>query len=313
MVERTSYRGWNNAYRICNQTVELIVLADVGPRIIRFGFPKGDNVLHEVAADAGLSGGDEFRLYGGHRLWVSPEVERTYFPDNRTVAVYQHGNIVHFTAPIEDTPPGTNLQKELKVQLDETGARVTLMHRITNRDSQPTELSAWAPTMMRAGGQAILPLSPRAPMDKDHYRAVGSLAIWSFTDLADQRWRFGTEYIQLMQRTDVSSNFEEQMIGISNPAGWGAYFCDGFLFVKRAPVIAGASYEDFGCNFELFTNRNFLELETLGPKVLLHPGEQTTHAETWELFKDVPAGDDENWIHSIVLPLATRSSATENG
>src|SRR2546430_2124605 len=80
MVEKISYRGWKNAYRISNATVELIVLADVGPRIIWYGFVGGDNILHEVAADAGLSGGSEFHLYGGHRLWVSPEVERTYFP-----------------------------------------------------------------------------------------------------------------------------------------------------------------------------------------------------------------------------------------
>ena len=26
---------------------------------------------------AGLTGGDDFRLYGGHRLWAWPEVART--------------------------------------------------------------------------------------------------------------------------------------------------------------------------------------------------------------------------------------------
>jgi hypothetical protein len=31
MLERTSYRGWENAYRISNDTIELVVLADVGP------------------------------------------------------------------------------------------------------------------------------------------------------------------------------------------------------------------------------------------------------------------------------------------
>ena len=279
------------------------MLADVGPRIIRFGFPEAENILHEVAADAGFSGGNEFRLYGGHRLWASPEVERTYFPDNRTVSVCQSGNRIRFTAPVEDTSPGTNLQKELEIELDETASRVRLLHRIMNRDSQPTELSPWTPTMMRAGGRAILPLPARASMDKDHYLPVGLLALWSFTDLADPRWRFGTEYIQLMQRAERSCHFAEQMAGISNPAGWGAYYSKGTLFLKRAPLIAGAVYPDFGCNFEIFTNLDFLEVETLGPRVLLQPGEHTTHTETWQLFGNVPAGDDENWIRSVVLPL----------
>ena len=80
MLQRIRYRGWNHAYQLSNGTVELIVLADVGPRIIFYGFCNGENELHEVDRDSGLSGGCDFRLYGGHRLWVSPEVERTYFP-----------------------------------------------------------------------------------------------------------------------------------------------------------------------------------------------------------------------------------------
>ena len=89
--------------------------------------------------------------------------------------------------------------------------------------------------------------------------------MWSYTDLADSRWVFGTEYIQLNQLSEPTGRFKEQMCGIYNPAGWGAYYRDGHLFVKRAPVIAGARYPDFGCNFEVFTNPDFLELETLGP------------------------------------------------
>ncbi len=91
MLEPISYRGWNNAYRLSNGVVELVVTADVGPRILFYGFLNGKNLLHEVEEDAGKTGGSEFRLYGGHRLWVSPEVERTYYPDNTPVAVSRTG------------------------------------------------------------------------------------------------------------------------------------------------------------------------------------------------------------------------------
>ncbi|HVO61554.1 MAG TPA: hypothetical protein VMT53_11500 [Terriglobales bacterium] len=308
MIEKISWRGWNDVYRIWNDTVQVLVLADVGPRIIWYGFEKGDNVLHEVAADIGLSGGDEFRLYGGHRLWVSPEVKRTYFPDNRAVHVEQHGDRALFTAPVEDTPPGTNLQKQLEVQMDENGSGVQLKHCVINLDRDATELAPWTPTMMRAGGRAILPLPPRAAMDTEHYLSVGPLTLWSFTDLADRRWRFGTEFIQLAQSTAPAARFEEQMTGIFNPSGWGAYFTNATLFVKRAPVVAGATYPDFGCNFEVFSNREFLELETLGPEVLLNPGEQVAHEERWQLFENVAAGEDEDWIRSVVLPLVRQES-----
>jgi len=97
MVQKISYRGWNNAWQLSNGAVELVVLADVGPRIVRYGFCGGENILCELSQEAGLTGGNDFHLYGGHRLWAWPEVARTYFPDNRPVSVSQAGEAVRFT------------------------------------------------------------------------------------------------------------------------------------------------------------------------------------------------------------------------
>ncbi|PYV48608.1 MAG: hypothetical protein DMG92_13165 [Acidobacteria bacterium] len=307
IVERFSYRGWQNAYKLSNGAVELIVTADIGPRILFYGFCGGENLLHEVEDEAGKIGGSEFRLYGGHRLWVSPEVERTYYPDNARVSVSEHINAVRFTAPREDMPPGTKLQKELEMELGEVGSEVRITHRIRNQDAQSTRLAAWSPTMMRAGGRAILPLSPRTAMDKDHYLSIGVLGIWSYTDFADPRWRLGTSYIQLQQFANPAGRFKEQMAGIYNSSGWGAYFTRGYLFIKRAAVITGAQYPDFGCNFELFTNPEFLELETLGPMVELRPGEVVEHVERWWLFDDLPSGENDVWIDTQVLPLVKQT------
>jgi hypothetical protein len=303
MLEQISYRGWNNAYKLSNGTIELIVLADVGPRIIWYGFSGAENQLYEVEADAGQIGGHDFRLYGGHRLWVSPEVERTYFPDNQPVKVLGQENKIRLTASVESAPPGTGLQKELELEMASSGSQVTIAHRVTNHSHSPTLLAPWAPTMLRRSGTAIFPLPRKAPMDKDHYRSVGILAMWSFTDMADPRWNFGTEYIQLKQLTEPNGRFKEQMGGIYNQAGWGAYYRDSNVFVKRAPVIAGAQYPDFGCNFEVFTNPDFLELETLGPLQELQPLETATHSEQWWLHANVPGGLDDEWIRSSIVPL----------
>jgi hypothetical protein len=310
MVERFSYRGWNNAYKLSNGAVDLIVTGDVGPRILFYGFHNGENQLYEVDADAGKTGGPEFRLYGGHRLWVSPEVERTYYPDNTPVSVSTLASATRFAAPVEETSPGTNLQKEVEIEVATTSSQVRITHRITNHDTHSTMLAPWSPTMMRPGGRAILPLAPRIAMDKDHYLPVGAFGIWSFTDFADTRWVLGTNYIQLRQLAHPSGRFKEQMGGIYNSAGWGAYFSRGDLFVKRSAVIRGARYPDFGCNFEVFTNPDFLELETLGPLVELQPGEVVEHVEHWWLYADVPSGENDEWIDAAVLPLAMQSAAS---
>ena len=146
-------------------------------------------------------------------------------------------------------------------------------------------------------------------MDTNHYLPVGVLSIWSYTDFADPRWTLGTSYIQLQQSRSPSGRFKDQMAGIYNSSGWGACFCDGSLFIKRADVISAPEYPDFGSNFEVFTNPDFLELETLGPMIDLRPGEVAEHVERWWLFANVQSGEDDAWIDSQVLPFVKQTSA----
>jgi hypothetical protein len=312
-IEKREYHGWANCYFLGNGSVELLVLADVGPRIIRYALTGGENQFHEFPDQAGLCGGGEFRLYGGHRLWVWPEDERTYFPDNRRVEVETIRTRATFTAPIEAQPPGTGLQKSLAVQLSEEGSHVRVIHSIANHSFQPTRLAPWTPTVMRPGGRGILPLPERAAMDKDHFQSVSPLALWSFTDFTDNRWRLGSNFLQLVQQEKPAGRFTEQMSGLFNAAAWGAYVRSGSLFLKRTRIEPQGQYPDFGCNFEMFTNSEFLELETLGPVVTLQPGQSVEHTEDWWLFEGLSAIESEASIRSEVAPLVEETSRECHG
>jgi len=302
-VEKRAYRGWSNAYFLSNDAVELVVLADVGPRIVSYLLRDGENQFHEFTDQAGHYGGNEFRLYGGHRLWVWPEVERTYFPDNHPVEVSASRTGATFTAPVEAASPGTFLQKKISVSLSEYGTHVQLVHSVRNLAATPTVLAAWTPTVMRPGGRAILPFPPRAAMDKDHFQSVSPLSLWSYTDFTDSRWVLGQDFLQLLQQEKPSGRFPEQMTGLFNPAGWGVYVRAGSAFLKYVTNVPKAQYPDFGCNFELFTNSEFLELESLGPVVTLAPGEVVHHTEHWYLFEGLPPITTDDSIQSTVLPL----------
>src|SRR3954454_14995768 len=72
-IEPTQYRGWPNCWRVANGEVELIVTADVGPRVIRYGFPGGQNLLKNYDAQMGGTGEPEWMIRGGSRLWIAPE------------------------------------------------------------------------------------------------------------------------------------------------------------------------------------------------------------------------------------------------
>ncbi len=300
-VEKVSYGGWNNCYRMSNGEVELIATSDVGPRIIRFGFVGGENEFFENKSQLGKVGGTDWRIYGGHRLWVAPEASpRSYFPDNQPVEVKIEGATLKLTAPPELDPSfkvNVSVQKEIRVTMHPDG-HVTLLHGITNVGLWPVELAPWSLSVMPPKGRAIVP----TPDPRPHPQAllpVRPMAVWSYTNLADPRWIWGKKYIVLKQDPERR---EPQKLGVGNEKGWAGYARAGHLFLKLFNYVEGATYPDFGSNTETWTNSEILELETLGPMTTLKPGESVQHLENWFLFKDVAVTEDESSLDANVLP-----------
>ncbi len=294
-VERIAYGGWPNCLRLSNGVVELVATLDVGPRIIHFGFAGGENEFKEYRETLGATGGAEWRIYGGHRLWYAPEDPvRTYYPDNGPVAVEERGGFVRLVQTPETT---TGVQKEIGLRLADGEAGVEVVHRLWNTGGSPVELAPWALSVMAPGGTAIVPLPPRGSHE-GNLLPVGGVVLWAYTDMADPRWTWGSRYVMLRQPADAAG---PQKAGFSATDGWAAYARDGRLFVKRFLYKEGAAYPDLGSAVELFANAEMLELETLGPLVRLAPCEAVEHAERWSLFRDVPAIRSEADVDAHVL------------
>ena len=301
LLDRESYRGWRNCYRMSNGVVDLLVTTDVGPRILRFGFVGDDNELKEYEEMMGRTGGDEWRIYGGHRLWHAPESRpRTYYPDNSPVELEQHAGFVRLIQPTETT---TGIQKEMDLRLSPGEARVDVTHRLRNTNAWAVELAPWALSVMAPGGKAVVPLPPRAAHEES-LLPTGVIAIWAYTDMADRRWTWGKRYVILAQD---ESAVGPQKAGFMCPDGWAAYARNGHLFVKRFEHVEGGRYPDFGCSVELFTDAEMLELETLAPLTLLPPGSAVEHAEHWSLYRGVPEPRDDADVDREVMPRVTEA------
>lgn len=295
-METITYRGWPNSVRLANDSIELIITADVGPRIIHFGFIGGANEFATVPEQMGQTGGNEWRIYGGHRLWHAPEAQpRTYYPDNAPVAVEAHEGFVRFTQAPEAT---AGLQKEMDIALVETGAQATVIHRIRNQALWPVELAPWALSVMAPGGTAVLPLPPRGSHAENLLPNM-QLILWAYTNMADPRWTWGEKYVLLRQEP---GNAVAQKVGAFVTDGWVGYARDGRFFLKTFAVQPDASYPDIHSNVELFACDFMLEVETLGPLVKLQPGTAVTHTETWHLFDGVPTPTNDADVVTAVLP-----------
>lgn len=296
-VERVTCLGQPNCYRLSNGTVEVIVTTDIGPRIVRYGFVGGDNMLAELPEMKVETTLGTWHAWGGHRLWTAPEaMPRSYAPDNAPVQFTIDGGTIRLVQPVEEA---TGIQKEMTVSLADEGTGVTVGHRLTNRGFWAIDVAPWALTIMNGGGTVLIPQEPYRSHD-DYLLPVRAVALWAYTDLGDPRWRFGPKFIRLS--TDASRE-APQKIGVANTRGWAGYLREGTLFVKRFPWNPTATYPDYGVNTETYTSGTFIELETLGPLVRLEPGESTAHEERWALFRDVQALDADDELDAALRPL----------
>lgn len=281
MISTVRFENLPNCLEISNGCVNVIISTDVGPRILFYGFDGGENILgwHPGAEVNTVLG--KWKPYGGHRLWRAPEnMPLSYAPDNDSVKFEKIGDLsVRLISPIE---PGSKTQKEMVVTLAGSGTDVTIDHKITSHGNAEFEISAWALTIMRPGGEAIIPNEPFKPYGPAALLPVRSMALWPYTDFTDSRWKFENESIRLSIDENAHS---AQKIGVLNRQGWAAYQWENLRFVKRFEYLPDAAYPDMNSNVEVYTDGGFVEVETLSPLQKLRAGESVIHQEQWGLLK----------------------------
>jgi hypothetical protein len=296
-MEKISYGGWPNCYRLANELVEVIVTGDVGPRIIHFGFIDGKNVFKTYPDQLGETNSKAWLIFGGHRLWHAPEAQpRTYYPDSEPVHVGEIDGGIRITQKPE---PTTGIQKQIEIRLIDNKPEVHLNHKLINHNLWPIETAVWALSVMDAGGIAILPLPLRGSHPK-YMLPTSVLSIWPYTNLSDPRWKIGERFILLQQNQEIT---KPQKLGIFAPDGWAAYANDGVLFIKQVPIQYEGIYPDLGANFEVFTNEEMSELESLGSIESIPPKGQINHQEHWTLIKNIPLPQSEADVKEFILPL----------
>lgn len=281
MITKTEYQGFPSCIELSNGAARLIVSTDFGPRILLYALDGSENILGwhpEAAVNTALG---TWKPYGGHRLWRAPEnMPLSYAPDNESVKYETDGELSILLTP---QPDAAEMQKVMRITLSEKESGVTIDHRITNFGDAPVDISAWALTIMRPGGEAIIPNEPFKPYGPDNLLPVRSMTVWSYTDFTDPRWSFEKEFIRLRVDENVPS---QQKLGVLNRRGWAAYKWQDLIFVKRFDVAENMQYPDMNSNNEVYTDGGFVELETISPLKKLATGEAVEYQERWELKAD---------------------------
>lgn len=298
-TEIKDYLNYGRVLSITNGIIEAFITIDVGPRIIRFGYVGGQNIMcdnRDVMAPKDdkefhdfFGQGKKWEILGGHRIWTSPEsYPHSYYPDLDPVKyeITSDGAIFTPNAEIEN---GLQKQLEVKMNPDDTNMCVTM--RVTNIAENPQEFSIWGLTVSALHGTLIVPMNT----NDTGLLANRNISVWPYTNLADSRVHFGKKYVTLRQDINIEQSFK---LGFDlNDAK--VYYCLGEdIFEKSFVTHHGCEkYPDNNCSFETYTNAGFIEVESLSPLKSVNPNETVSLTECWSMHKkpcDVDFANDNS-------------------
>ena len=271
-IEKITFCGWKNCIEITNGKFRLVATTEVGPRIIGAFYGDSENLFFVDPATAGKKGGTEWNGFGGHRLWHSPEaMPRTYTIDNSEVKYEITRNSVVF---YQDADDRSGMEKSIEI-ISCKNEMFRIVHKLTNRNAGQVECSAWALTMMAAGGTGIFPI-PQG--DKKALLPNVFFSFWPYNNMTDGRCTIGSKYTILRNDPNAKGPIK---IGYNCEDGWVAYQNFGITFIKKFQHMVDGEYPDNGCSVESYSNHLMQEMETLSPLHELEPGESITFTEEW--------------------------------
>ena len=274
-IQEITTEKWGKVLWVATDYAEVGIALDFGIRVVHLSCPGMENLFYEQPAD--LSDGNAtpqgWKLYGGHRMWLAPEGDQSYYPDNEPVSYVVDGDSVLVE---QKTDPWTGMKKLLKLNFREHS--ISLENIFINDTDAVVEGGSWGVNSMAGGGVAKIDFVGTDPGDYTPRRVV---SLWANTNIHDPRLQFTKNSLTATQ-LPMEDYFK---MGLYCDPGKAVYENKGQRFTLTFGAFGIENHPDNGCNFELYLAKEFMELETLGVKRTLQPGEAASHTETWTLEK----------------------------
>lgn len=267
---------WGRVLWLSSDHAEVGVALDFGIRVVHLSCPGCENLYYVQPEDLsdGFITDSGWKLHGGHRIWMAPESDDSYAPDNAPVAyeLLEDGALI-----CQDVDPLLNICKSLRITFLDDGG-VQLEQFIKNVSNVPIDGASWGVNTLDAGGTAFITFTNQ---DQKGYVPHRVVSLWSDTNLHDPRLSF--DKLGLTARHMFLPDYLK--LGLYCLDGKAVFENKGQRLTLLFDSQPLSMYPDNGCNFELYMCSKFMELETMGTKAHLLPGESTSHTETWYLTR----------------------------
>ena len=255
-------------YWLSDGKTEVGVAMDFGIRIVHLSCAGMENLYYVQPADLsdGFGTPDTWKLRGGHRMWLAPEGEHSYHPDDDPVKITPLENGVLVEQPLD---PLQNIVKTLKITFCEDGA-VRLDHSFRNAGTAPITGASWGVNTLDGCGTVTVGFA-----GEEKFTPTRAVSLWGNTNLHDSRIRFTADTLTAVH-APAKDYFK---LGLYSRSGKAVFQNKGQQLVLEYAVPPMEQLPDGGCNFELYMDETFLEMEVLGTVTEMQPGEEACHTE----------------------------------
>ena len=274
-----NYKNFGRCVVYERADVKAMVTIDIGPRIIYYGTEDFNFFCEDIDRSISKAGeffdkeykaGETWYLYGGHRVWKSPEDLYTYTPDNYPVEWTSTGEFGgEFKCRVSK-----KFDYTLSVEIDENGSLIVKNAVKTKHCDEKFHI--WALTVVCKNGVLTVPLNDKT----DDLNPQQNLVFWPYDDLGDDRYLMRNGLLTVRQ-TDRENPLKLGLFSKKKRA----YYTVGDMCLKITceSENEGGKYPDFGCNFETYTNNHILEIEWLGEEI--SEGNEGVLVERFEIIK----------------------------
>ena len=284
-VQRTEYSGYSDCLALENGETRVVLGHHAGGRVLEYAL-NGENALYLDPAHGGWTftpGEPPIHITAG-RCDIGPEHVIPRHP-----ALWMGAWTAEAVGPRrarltsqDDEQTGVRLTRDFV--LSESGTHLAFTQTQINVSDRVTEWCHWSRTFAPHGGIGVMPLT-RRPMSRFPRGYVmygpGQGIVFRPDDANIVRERVGDDDYLVIRGVP-----QNPKLGFDSYAGWLAYLLpSGTAFVKCFPCFPERVYNEVAsitsCIY--YPREKFVELEPIGPRESLQPGESASFTEDWFL------------------------------
>jgi hypothetical protein len=250
-----------------------------GGRVLEFSV-DGTDAMWLDEAEKKWQPGKAVPITAG-RFDYGPELTVTPHPkawSGEWTAEITKANSVKLTSPREDA--GIQLVREFRLVPHDKFVGLSCKQTMTNISEEVREVCHWGRSFSPGGGICVIPLGDRPSRFPSKYAMYEDGAVINVR-AKDDNIRERDGFLEILAPP------RKPKLGFDTYAGWLAYVMpNGALFVKRFPTYPDRVYnEAAGLTLSVWYPPGArIELEPIGPRERLKPGESASFTEDWWLL-----------------------------